>query len=316
MRTVSCSSCDAVFPASAIPAPNATRCPRCDEPLTGPRKSRFPFVAAKLTPVDLVHPAHCSSCGCILSLTERAAGTSTICRYPLCQHKRAVAAALEFQQKTIDEAARTQAEELTRVEEKLEELGLDPAKYEVAVLPANTRPLEKMSEQRKNALADRLAEIAAEIRLGPSEETTASYELGSRPTDMSFIGQACATCRGDCCQNGGDRAYLTRQTLKRVMDASPGISLEEVIRAYLDHVPEESYAGSCIYHTEKGCTLPGEKRSDTCNDFFCTGTRSLASVIAAAETSSLEVVAAALSGQKIVRLAVINGREMKFLFGE
>lgn len=314
MRTVSCPSCNAVFPASAIPLPNATRCARCDEPLTGPPKPRFSFVAVKLTPVDFVHPAYCTACGCVLSMIERAAGTSTICRFPLCQHKRAVAAAVELQQKTVDELTRKSAEDIHRVEEKLQEMGLDPAQHDIAVLPAFDRSLEKTSALRKSALADKLAEIAAEMRLGPMEETTASFAFGGDPVDTRLVGRACATCRGDCCKNGGDRAYLTRQTLTRVLDAAPGNSLEDVIRAYLDRVPEASYEGSCIYHAENGCTLPSEMRSDTCNEFFCAGARSLSTIVSDAETRP-DLVAAAMKGEKIVRLAVINDDEMKYLFG-
>lgn len=314
MRNVSCPSCDAVFPASAIPIPSTMRCPRCEEPLTGPRKPRFSFVTTKLTLGDFLQPAFCVACGCVLSIIERAAGANAICRFPLCQHKRAVTAAMELQQKTIEELALRAAEDIDRVEEKLQEMGGNPADHDIAILPAFDRPLEPMSEHRKNALADKLAEIAAEVRLGPDQESTTSFEVAGRPTDTAFIAQACATCRGDCCQNGGEHAYIKRQTLSRVSRAAPEKSLEDIVRAYLDCVPETSYAGSCIYHGEKGCNLPGEMRSDTCNDFFCTGVRSLSTIICGEE--SRPVLAAALSGERIVRLVVINGKEMKYLLGE
>lgn len=247
-------------------------------------------------------------------MIERAGNTLAICRFPLCHHKRVAASAMEFQKKTIDEIARRAAEELDRVEEKLTEMGLDPADHDIAVFPAFDRPLVKMNEKRKSALANRLAEIAAEIRLGPVAETTTSVDVAGRPTDMAFVAQACATCRGDCCQNGAERAYLTRRTLSRFQNTSPEMTLEDVLRAYLDRVPEQSYEESCIYHTQGGCNLPGEMRSDTCNDFFCTGTRSLSTIVRGAKSHS--VLAAALNGEKVVRLAVINGQDMKYLFGE
>jgi len=221
---------------------------------------------------------------------------------------------MELQQKTLDDLVQKEAEDVERVAEKLREMGLDSGEYNIAVLPAFNRHFEKTSERRKGALADRLAEIAAEMSAGPIEETTQSYEVGSAPTDMALIPQACATCRGYCCKNGGDKAYLTRQTLARVLAAAPEMSLEDVLRAYLDRVPEQSYAGSCIYHAEKGCTLPGEMRSDTCNDFYCTNVRGLSSIVR--DEESRPVLAAALKGEKVVRLAVIDGNEMKYLFGE
>lgn len=314
MRAISCPSCDAAFPTSKIPLPNATRCPRCDEMLTGPRRPRFSFVGTKLTPADFIQPAYCSVCGCYLSMIERVGGISPICRFPLCHHKRAAAASLELQQKTIEDLARRAAEDLDRVEQKLQEMGLEPADHDIAILPAFDRSLEKMSERRKSALADKLTEIAADLRLRPIEETTTSFSVASKPTDTAYIAQACTLCRGDCCQNGGEHAYLRRQTLARVLAASPGMSLEDVVRTYLDRVPEESYEGSCIYHGVKGCNLPGEMRSDTCNDFYCSGTRSLSTIICGEE--SHPVLAAALKGEKIVRLAVINGQEIKYLSSE
>lgn len=315
MQTVVCPSCDGVFPSSQIPALlHATRCPRCDEPLAGPRRQRVPFVAAKLTPVDFVHPAFCSSCGCVLSLPERAAGRSTICHFPLCHHKRAVAAAIELQQKTVDELAQRENEDMRRVEETLEKLGFSAKDRDIAILPAFTRPLVGMSDKRKHALAERLAEIAAEISLGPREENTASYEVTSAPeTTTGHVAYGCATCGGYCCKNGADRAYLTRQTLTRVL-ASSGATLEDVLRTYLERVPAQSHADSCIYHTDRGCNLPFEMRSDTCNDFFCTGIRSLTSTVG--DNASQQVIAAAVKGNRVVRLALIDGAQMNYLLNE
>jgi hypothetical protein len=34
-------------------------------------------------------------------------------------------------------------------------------------------------------------------------------------------------------------------------------------------VPSEAYAGSCIFHGKKGCTLGRSMRADICNTYFC-----------------------------------------------
>lgn len=311
-QTVSCCSCDAEFPASAIAAPHIAKCPRCEEPLKGPRKPRFSFIANKLTPVDFIQPAFCASCGCILSMIERAGGGSKHCRFPLCQHKRAVASAMELQQKTHDDLARKEASDLDRVETKLRELGHDPEAHDIAILPAFDRPLEKTHERRKRALAERLTEIAAEMRLHPAQETTTSFSLAETPADMPHVAQACATCRGQCCAHGGENAYLTRQTLTRVLEATPGKTLEDVVRRYLELIPEKGHKGSCIYHTDKGCNLPSEMRSNTCNEFYCSGVRSLSTILRGRENAP--VLAAALKGEHVVRLVVINGQDMTTLF--
>lgn len=247
-------------------------------------------------------------------MIERIAVPLPACRFPMCQHKRAVAAAVELQKKTVDELARQQAEDLDRVENKLQELGHDPAAHDIAILPAFDRPLQTTSAVRKNALADRLSEIAAEARLEPVDEATTSYTLYAPPPEMAYVAQACATCRGHCCRHGGDNAYLSRQTLLRVLESSPKKNIEDLLREYLDLVPEQSYEDSCIYHAEGGCRLPASMRSDTCNDFFCSGTRSISSIMRGEEGSP--VLAAALTGEKIVRLAVINGKEINIMFGK
>jgi len=308
MRTVSCSSCDAQFPAAAIPSPATARCPRCEEPLTGPRKQRFAFASPPLTQVDLFNATTCAACGCVLSLVERAGVPPSYCRYPVCQHKRAAASAMALQQKTLDEHAQKQADELDAVETLLAEIGQDPAAHDIAILPAFDRPLKAVSDFRRHSLAEWLADIRAELAQNPSETPSVSYTLHSKPTDPDFMAQACATCRGDCCQNGGNRAYLTPKTIARAVERSNGKTLDEVVDDYLDAVPEQSYEESCIFHSAVGCNLPGPMRSDTCNDFFCSGVRSLSTIVRGRENPP--VLAAALKGEKVVRLVVINGKEM------
>ena len=34
-------------------------------------------------------------------------------------------------------------------------------------------------------------------------------------------------------------------------------------------ISDKVYENSCIYHTETGCSLPRELRSNICNNFFC-----------------------------------------------
>lgn len=218
----------------------------------------------------------------------------------------------DFVVQTVDKRTRQGADDLGRVENKLEELGLDPAKYDIAILPACVKRTEKVSARRKKALADRLAGIAAELRLEATHEPAVAPKTSSAPLDTAYMMQACATCRGDCCRSGGEKAHLTKETFRRVLAAFPELSLDDLVREYLDRVPENAYAKSCIYHGENGCALPVDKRSDTCNDFYCTGARVLSDLVTTKK--SPPVLTAALKGERIVRLAVLDGREMKYLF--
>src|SRR5262249_14417493 len=93
------------------------------------------------------------------------------------------------------------------------------------------------------------------------------------PEVQAVLSRACAQCKGFCCRDGGNFAYLTVDTIRRYMEAHPGVRPREVLAAYLAHLGNKTFRGSCVYHGPDGCTLPRSMRGDTCNDFFCDGLR-------------------------------------------
>jgi hypothetical protein len=82
---------------------------------------------------------------------------------------------------------------------------------------------------------------------------------------------ACSLCKGWCCRNGEDDAFLDEQTLARVRHGNPALNARAVMRLFVDRVPESAYEGSCIFHGKEGCTLDRSLRSDVCNAYFCGG---------------------------------------------
>jgi len=68
---------------------------------------------------------------------------------------------------------------------------------------------------------------------------------------------------------GGGTAYLNAATIRRLIRRRPDLSPDQISAEYLDRVSQRTVAGSCINHTAAGCGLPREKRSDTCNAFYC-----------------------------------------------
>lgn len=202
--------------------------------------------------------------------------------------------------------------DLDRVQEKLHELGHDPTRHTLAVLPAFDRPLGPVSMRQKRVFAYGLARIAMEIRNEAGKPTSPLPENLLPPS--TTVAHACGTCRGYCCHSGGDHAHLSRQTLARVLANSDGLSIDDVVRAYLELVPEQHYKGSCVYHTDSGCRLPRNLRSDTCNHFHCSGVYPLATM--ASDKPSPPTVVAAMKGEKIVRLVVIQDNNAKILFGK
>jgi hypothetical protein len=133
------------------------------------------------------------------------------------------------------------------------------------IVPRNDRALVEMSANRVQRLRSHLLSVMARTR--PAEpETSSRPELGGFAARVARA--ACALCRGWCCRNGADDAFLDEPTLTR---AGTTVSAEAVIQSYLERVPAVVYEGSCIFHGERGCTLDRSMRSDVCNSYFCGG---------------------------------------------
>jgi hypothetical protein len=84
-------------------------------------------------------------------------------------------------------------------------------------------------------------------------------------------GTACGLCKGWCCKNGEDDAFLDEPTLLRVRRATPALNARAILRLFIDRLPVDAYHGSCIFHGKQGCTLDRSLRSDVCNSYFCGG---------------------------------------------
>jgi hypothetical protein len=82
---------------------------------------------------------------------------------------------------------------------------------------------------------------------------------------------ACSLCKGWCCRNGEDNAFLDETTMARVRYARLALDVCAVLRLYVEQVPEVGFEDSCIFHGKQGCTLERSLRSDVCNSYFCSG---------------------------------------------
>ena len=96
-----------------------------------------------------------------------------------------------------------------------------------------------------------------------------------RPEPEGFAARvahtACSLCKGSCCRNGKDHAFLDEATMARARRATLALDVRAVLRLYLERVPEVGYKDSCIFHGKQGCTLDRSLRSDVCNSYFCGG---------------------------------------------
>jgi hypothetical protein len=140
------------------------------------------------------------------------------------------------------------------------------------MVPRSEKELRPASPERTRRLRRHLVEALRELRVARHPERLASPV---RPEPHGFAADvaqaACSLCRGFCCKNGGDDAFLDERTMARVRRARPELDARGVIRLYADLVPTASYEGSCLFHGKRGCTLSRALRSDVCNSYFCRG---------------------------------------------
>jgi hypothetical protein len=93
--------------------------------------------------------------------------------------------------------------------------------------------------------------------------------LNERPNEKVISEALCVMCKGGCCPQGKDTAYLSVLTIRRYMDAHSAQTVEEVLNSYLSLLSDSPIANSCINQTNKGCALSRDMRSDLCNGYFC-----------------------------------------------
>jgi hypothetical protein len=140
------------------------------------------------------------------------------------------------------------------------------------MVPRSEKELRPMSPERTRRLRKHLVAALRATRVVKNPERLASP---LRPEPDGFAADvaqtACSLCRGFCCKNGGDDAFLDEWTIARVRRARPELDARGIIRLYVELVPSESYGGSCVFHGRQGCMLTRALRSDVCNSYFCRG---------------------------------------------
>jgi len=144
------------------------------------------------------------------------------------------------------------------------------------VIPKGPSEIIATSDERRETHRDYLIKILQETETAltsasDGEETKQSNEEASNSLAIGL----CTACAGGCCTKGGDAAYLTADTMHRVRARFPDLSSAELLQRYVAFIPSDNMVDSCIYHTERGCALPRDLRSDTCNDYACEALRAL-----------------------------------------
>jgi hypothetical protein len=140
------------------------------------------------------------------------------------------------------------------------------------MVPRNDKAVVPTSPERVRRLRRRLVVALRALRTMTNPERSVAP---LHPEPEGFAGRvartACSLCKGWCCRNGEDDAFLDEGTMARVRRARLELDVRAVLRLYVDRVPEFGYTDSCIFHGKQGCTLDRSLRSDVCNSYFCGG---------------------------------------------
>jgi len=154
--------------------------------------------------------------------------------------------------------------------------------FRLAVIPASVSRITRLPAHRRREFRKHLKELidrAFAMPVAPPANQDQSQDqnqdqatTAAQARLRAASGQACACCRGSCCQGGGfTHAYLEVATLQRYRAAYPDQSPREVLAAYMSYVGDKTAEGSCVYHRTDGCSLPKGLRANICNDFYCGG---------------------------------------------
>lgn len=214
----------------------------------------------------------CGICGAPLaSLAERSEG---VCRKLKCvsqnltMRKRKAEQNARLARRRVCEAADAQLRTSNALPAEVLENSL------LMVVPYTDREVEEVSEDRRSAFKQHLETIF--LRATQMYEDAQNhiryrdFATYSRQSAGGWVvDNACATCRGYCCQAGENTGLLNADfILWRLID-EPELSPEAMMQQYLEHLPSESMAGSCIFHSPSGCTMDRSIRAPTCNEFLC-----------------------------------------------
>ncbi len=241
----------------------------------------------------------CQVCGRLLSEPDRAIGA--------CSDRRCWLTLAETRRRLRE--AELQAEAVALCASATQHFSeLRDRTIPITIVPAYHGTSTRVPRHRRDALRRRLTRLLQQPAEQPAAPADAAAPARSEAVDTA-LQAACTNCRGVCCANGNDHAYLTPETLQRVKRDNPGLSDDQIVDQYLSHVGPRSNAGSCIFHQSTGCGLPRSMRSDTCNTFFCSPLRDF--MAQAARDPGRPAFLAAVDNHSVRAGVLIDGEQVR-----
>lgn len=142
--------------------------------------------------------------------------------------------------------------------------GGTPERVSLLTVPGFPIALSPPSAERRDKFR---AHIVALLEESAVPGDTGEHESHLPPTPV--LAASCALCRGLCCRHGGDEAHIDAAAVHGARASRPLLSGDQLVALYTDAIPALTVESSCILHGERGCGLPRELRSQTCNEFHC-----------------------------------------------
>jgi hypothetical protein len=174
----------------------------------------------------------------------------------------------------------------------------EPERHAIVVIPHRTGELVPVEPERQRALESHLSTLAAAC----AGQSAVSVRSDDAPQAVPAV---CSSCQGACCYHGGNHAaFLDEDTIGTFAALHPDLTPDEISSAYLRYVPDLHFAGSCVYHTDRGCNLPRTMRAAICNRYECRGLK-MARELGQGSHPALFIVAR--HDNAIVRGEFVNG---------
>ncbi len=146
-----------------------------------------------------------------------------------------------------------------------------PETYGALVVPHRNGTIKRLPSERRAAHLNLLNQFVKEIKPCDEEHDIEQGESLAEEPPVTIAKAVCAVCGGACCHHGGDQAFLDTSAIERFIAVNHITELSNIVSAYATHLPEQSIAGSCVYHTFDGCALPRSMRANICNEYRCSG---------------------------------------------
>jgi hypothetical protein len=177
--------------------------------------------------------------------------------------------------------------------------------FNAARIPASARSLRPADEQRQQQYRQHFEELLYQwASLPNSTKVSMRLSFKAMQQEPGLLGQACVTCRGQCCRLGNTHAFQTVETIKRWFVLNPESSIDDCREACFSFLHSHSIGNSCIFLGNKGCRLPKQMRSNMCNNWICRDLENLKSTQLSNPPPITILVA--MSDEKPLRVRVVN----------